>query len=314
MISVSPNEHQLQQLQDILNDQSVPIAKRMRVIFTLKNLKSDSAIHILSTALADSSVLLAHEVAYCLGQTRNPKAVPFLISTLQNDLLHPMVRHEAAESLGAIGGNSAEQTLNLYKDHPIAEIRDTCLIALELIHWKKNHPSQIDDNASHPVFMSVDPAPPSSTVDPEQLRSTLLNHNFSLFQRYTALFALRNLGTPRAIEILSEALLDKDSGAVFTHEVAYVLGQLQEKTAVKALSDVLQNEELHCMVRHEAAEALGSIAQDETVSLLQKYSQDKEEAVKSSCVVALDILDYVQSDQFQYADALEDSSKNNNKK
>jgi deoxyhypusine monooxygenase len=192
------------------------------------------------------------------------------------------------------------------------EIRDTCLIALELINWQKNHPNQIDANAS--PFMSVDPAPPSSSVDPEQLRSNLLNHNLTLFQRYTALFALRNLGTPRAIEILSEALLDKDSGAVFTHEVAYVLGQLQEKTAVKALSDVLQNEELHCMVRHEAAEALGSIAQDETVSLLQKYSQDKEEAVKSSCVVALDILDYVQSDQFQYADALEDSSKNNNKK
>jgi len=60
------------------------------------------------------------------------------------------------------------------------------------------------------------------------------------------------------------------------------------------------------MVRHEAAEALGSIAQGETVQLLKKYTGDREEAVKSSCVVALDILDYVNSNQFQYADGLED--------
>jgi len=300
-------EYQIQQLQYQLNDESSPIAKRMRVIYTLKSINSDLAINALSSALTDSSVLLAHEVAYCLGQTRNHKAVPSLICTLQNEALHPMVRHEAAEALGAIGGSSAEETLLLYKDNPIPEIRDTCLIALGLISWKKNHPDNTDDNASHPVFMSVDPAPPAPTVDPEVLRKNLLNRHLSLFERYTALFALRNLGTPRAIEILGEALHDKESGAVFTHEVAYVLGQLQDKASVNTLSTVLQNEDLNCMVRHEAAEALGSIAKEETISLLQKYTTDKEEAVKSSCVVALDILDYVNSDQFQYANGLEEN-------
>jgi deoxyhypusine monooxygenase len=280
----------------------------MRIIYTLKSLKdSEEAINALASALADCSVLLAHEVAYCLGQTRNPKAVPSLISTLQNEALHPMVRHEAAEALGAIGGNDAEKILLQFKDHHISEIRDTCLIAIELLKWKKSHPEQANDNASHPVFMSVDPAPPAPALDPEQLRETLLNRKLTLFERYTALFALRNLGTPRAIEIMGEALHDTESGAVFTHEVAYVLGQLQDKGAVTVLSDVLKNETLNCMVRHEAAEALGSIAQGETVQLLHKFAQDKEEAVKSSCVVALDILDYVTSDnQFQYADGLDD--------
>jgi len=107
-------------------------------------------------------------------------------------------------------------------------------------------------------------------------------------------------------QILGEALHDVSSGAVFTHEVAYVLGQLQDKSAVEVLTKVLKNETLNCMVRHEAAEALGNIAEEETIELLKRYSADKEEAVKSSCVVALDILDYVNSDQFQYADGLSD--------
>jgi hypothetical protein len=45
-------------------------------------------------ALNDPSVLLAHEVAYVLGQMQNRHAVPYLIQTLQNNELHPMVRHE----------------------------------------------------------------------------------------------------------------------------------------------------------------------------------------------------------------------------
>jgi len=154
--------------------------------------------------------------------------------------------------------------------------------------------------------MSVDPAPPSGPSTPlPELRSTLLDHSLPLFDRYRALFALRNLATPDAIKILGEALHDKESGAVFTHEVAYVLGQLQDKSAVEVLSNALKDESLNCMVRHEAAEALGNIAEDETINLLKQYTKDQEEAVKSSCIVALDIIDYVNSDQFQYANGLD---------
>lgn len=45
-------------------------------------------------ALQDPSVLLAHEVAYVLGQMQNPYATPYLIQTLTNESIHPMVRHE----------------------------------------------------------------------------------------------------------------------------------------------------------------------------------------------------------------------------
>ena len=58
------------------------------------------------------------------------------------------------------------------------------------------------------------------------------------------------------------------------------------------------------MVRHEAAEALGSIGKEECLSVLQRYSEDGERVVKESCEVALDMLEYESSEQFQYADGL----------
>jgi len=301
------NDESIQKLKSTLSNSAASMSKRMRAIFTLKNLGSIAAIDALKDSLSDPSVLLAHEVAYCLGQMRNAHAVTYLIDTLKNETLHPMVRHEAAEALGAIGGESAEIALNQFKDHSLAEIRDTCQIALGLLNWKKQNEGESNANASHPVFQSVDPAPPCKpTTTLKDLRTTLLSHDLPLFDRYRALFALRNLATPEAVQILGEALHDVSSGAVFTHEVAYVLGQLQDKSAVEVLTKVLKNETLNCMVRHEAAEALGNIAEEETIELLKRYSADKEEAVKSSCVVALDILDYVNSDQFQYADGLSD--------
>lgn len=58
------------------------------------------------------------------------------------------------------------------------------------------------------------------------------------------------------------------------------------------------------MVRHECAEALGSVATNECVEILNKYLNDKADVVKESCEVALDMTDYANSNQFQYADSL----------
>ena len=58
------------------------------------------------------------------------------------------------------------------------------------------------------------------------------------------------------------------------------------------------------MVRHECAEALGAIATEECTKILEEYLQDSERVVKESCIVALDMSEYENSDQFQYADGL----------
>lgn len=58
------------------------------------------------------------------------------------------------------------------------------------------------------------------------------------------------------------------------------------------------------MVRHECAEALGSIAKEPCVEVLKQYLHDKERVVKESCEVALDMSEYENSPEFQYADSL----------
>ena len=42
----------------------------------------------------DSSALLGHELAYCLGQIDDAYALPVLESVLRDENQHPMVRHE----------------------------------------------------------------------------------------------------------------------------------------------------------------------------------------------------------------------------
>eukprot|EP00967_Tisochrysis_lutea_P004425 scaffold5205_cov20-Tisochrysis_lutea.AAC.3 len=56
-----------------------------------------------------------------------------------------------------------------------------------------------------------------------------------------------------------------------------------------------------CEVRHEAAEALGAIASDSTIQMLKDFAKDPEPIVAHSCVVALDMLEFEKSGNFQYA-------------
>lgn len=79
---------------------------------------------------------------------------------------------------------------------------------------------------------------------------------------------------------------------------------MQHPAAVPALRAALECSAENPMVRHEAAEALGSIGKVECLAVLQQFCGDKERVVKESCEVALDMLEYENSDQFQYADGL----------
>jgi len=297
-------EADYEKLSQKLMDQESAMELRLRSVFTLRSIKTDRAVVALKPALVDPSVLLAHEVAYVMGQMQNPSAVPFLISTLENPGLNPMVRHEAAEALGALGGEQALVSLKQWATSEIPEVRDTCLIAIALLEWKAQNPENKDDNAFHPLFGSVDPAPPAKAKDVAALRAKLLDRNKSIFSRYRAMFALRNIASSEAVAALADALNLVDEGAVFAHEVAYVLGQISHKGAIEALQAALSNPALNDMIRHEAAEALGNIADESIVPVLQKFKDDASQPVSQSCVVALDILAYNNSNEFQYADAL----------
>lgn len=79
----------------VLADTSRPLKERFRALFTLKNLGGEQAIDCISQCFSDTSALLKHELAYCLGQMLNPYAIPKLVNVLEDKYQDPMVRHEA---------------------------------------------------------------------------------------------------------------------------------------------------------------------------------------------------------------------------
>lgn len=118
----------------------------------------------------------------------------------------------------------------------------------------------------------------------------LLNQDLSLFERYRAMFTLRDMNSDESALALVEGF--RDPSALFRHEVAYVLGQMQRPATVPGLSQVLQNLTEHEMVRHEAAESLGSIGTKECEEILALYRNDNKQVVKESCIVALNTVEY----------------------
>lgn len=205
-----------------------------------------------------------------------------------------------AEALGAIGGKDARTAIEEFINDPCVEVRETCEIALSRVNWMDSGEKVAD---SKNPYQSVDPSPPAQTKDVQQLKTILMDREQSLFARYRAMFSLRNLGTEEAIVALAGGLKDTSS-ALFRHEVAFVLGQVQHECSIPFLVDNLKDTAENEMVRHECAEALGSIATDECMTVLDEFLRDSKQVVKESCEIALDMCEYENSPEFQYADAL----------
>lgn len=207
------------------------------------------------------------------------------------------------EALGAIGHQDVLPILEKYRNDPVIEVAETCEIALERVKWylaqQQNQTEQLkDDNP----YASVDPSPPIQIKDVEQLTNILLDESETLYKRYRAMFGLRNIQTVDSINALGKGL--KCSSALFRHEIAFVLGQIQHECSIGVLADNLRDANENEMVRHECAEALGAIATDECIGILNEYLNDAKRVVKESCVVALDMCEYENSPEFQYANAL----------
>jgi len=237
-----------------------------------------------------------------------------------------MVRHECAEALGAIGAQRSISTLQATMDlNPrTPELYQTCDIAIAHMQWRIHHDAQNAQNTQNtqntqnaqdsqleveeePMacacmlspYNSIDPAPPHPNhihLSTMEIYQILHNDKLPLFQRYRAMFSLRNRGGNDSVRALGKVLVEDTSSALLRHEIAYVLGQMQHPASIDALGESLRRSKEHEMVRHEAAEALGAIdAGDrwqDCESILKEFLQDEDVVVRESCVVALDAADY----------------------
>jgi deoxyhypusine monooxygenase len=201
---------QLDKLGDVLADVNVPLKARFRALFTLKNLGGEDAVRNISKGFQDKSALLKHECGYCLGQMQEKSSIPILINVLLDRNEDPMVRHEAGEALGAIGDYTNESVVSALNECLVDEnkaVSETCEIALMRLDWLKNQQNSEINGLSRNPYYSVDPAPPMiQKQDVTELQEILIDENRKLFERYRAMFALRNLNTDDAILALCEGL------------------------------------------------------------------------------------------------------------
>ena len=182
------------------------------------------------------------------------------------------VRHEAGEALGAIGTPECMAPLRLHQEDDCLEVAQTCQLALQRIEFLAEAAAAAAADGDPSPYLSVDPTPPAPASTPTPaLRASLLDEDGRIFDRYRAMFALRNRGGEEAVAALAASFAASRS-ALLKHEVAYVLGQMQDARAVQQLHVVLEDAAENAMVRHEAAEALGSIASDDCLHMLREVS------------------------------------------
>lgn len=81
------------------------------------------------------------------------------------------------------------------------QVAETCQLAVARLEWLQQHPEEA--TCAGP-YLSVDPAPPAAEQDVGRLREALLDEGLPLFERYRAMFALRNVGGKEAALALAE--------------------------------------------------------------------------------------------------------------
>ena len=119
--------------------------ERYRAMFRLREENDvEGLAQVLKTDT--SSALLRHEIAFVLGQMQSPGSAEVLKTVLRRCGEHPMVRHEAAEALGAVATASCWDTIKYFanpKHEKCALVRDSCVLALDMYdyytEWKNTH-------------------------------------------------------------------------------------------------------------------------------------------------------------------------------
>lgn len=89
------------------------------------------------------------------------------------------------------------------------QVAETCQLAAQRLEWLQQHRGE---PALAGPYLSVDPAPPAEERDVGRLRGVLLDEARPLFDRYRAMFALRDVGGEEAALALAEGELGPAGG------------------------------------------------------------------------------------------------------
>lgn len=134
----------IERLEQELLDQKLPLFRRYRSMFALRDLASPSniptaeeAVLSLAKGFADPSALFRHEIAFVFGQLGHPASIPALTATLSNLNEASMVRHEAAEALGSLGDQcGVKEILKTFLNDKDQIVQQSIVVALDMADYE----------------------------------------------------------------------------------------------------------------------------------------------------------------------------------
>jgi len=213
------------------------------------------------------------------------------------------VLHEAVEALGNISYSNTEKLLDRFTAEKDGMLYETCFLTKKLIEWRAATENGKTEGLDLTKLKCTtnDPAPPFNAVqDPRYgdikfLQGMILDDkNYDLFERYRALFTLREIYTEESVLAICQCLTKENSrncSDLLKHEVAFVLAQMKEvrMPAVPYLLECVANPDEAPIVRHEVLICLGEMVDDK--SLLEHFLQSPDLIVSQSCEAALNMID-----------------------
>lgn len=233
--------------------------------------------------LADDSALLRHEICYVLGQLRKAKAIPVLVNLLEVDR-DVMVRHEAAEALGAIADPAllVQEQLDLVVD--VLKVASTLprfpsCTKITFVVLLLNYFFLANPLFSLQKFL-LDAAPEVSEtcqvaldgiqwrIENAEKRETLLeNEEFSSIDP-----APPASKKEKSVQQLRDLLLNPDKPTFKRYRALFSLRNINTAEAVLAVCDALNTGS--DLFRHEVAFVLGQMEHPASVPALVKALQD----------------------------------------
>lgn len=272
----------------IVQNPNTSVSTKTRALYYLRCLDNEEGAMGLTECMTYNSVLIDHEVAYVLGQMKQPATIPFLFKLIEDESINPIVRHEAIEAVGNFENKSYIPRLEKYLTDANPIIKESAVLAIKKLEKAGTCTQPFSK------YYSRDPAYPFEGSF-EEAKELFFSNDIE--KQYNAIFYFRDLNTKEAVDVLAQGF--KFDSALLKHEIAYVFGQMENPLSVDCLLEVLQNEEEADIVRHEAAEALGNIGCERAQEALNKYLGSNVQILNESANVGLGISN---NDDEDYAD------------
>lgn len=136
------NEQNIECAGKMLDDPNECLYRKYKAMFYLRDCGTEKAKKFLIDAFKDESALLKHELAFIMGQMRMDEGIEVLNKVMNDGNEHGMVRHEAAEALGAIATDDCYRYLQKNIDSDCDILRESVLVALDVLHYENGEEAE----------------------------------------------------------------------------------------------------------------------------------------------------------------------------